>query len=171
MWPKSRPQSTAYQPIRDAEQQHDENNQAQGSSLWPTAEISSDKLLSGNNALKPEHLLGGNNKINQTLLLGGNKPIPEHLLLGPNVKDRKDELEEGTAWEDEDDDFQHLDYLEPTDDMPLTSRTRLRQRLPRFSFRNAMIAATLVVLIGSLIAFIVAIGGSEHPLGRDDYKQ
>lgn len=171
MWPKSRPPSTAYQPIRDTEQQHDENNQPQGSSLWPTAEISSAKLLSGNNALKREHLLGGNNKINQTLLLRGNKPIAEHLLLRPNLMDRKDELKDGTALEDENDDFEHLDYLEPTDEMPLNSKKWLRQRLPRFSLRNATIAATSVVLVVSLIAFIVTVGGPKHPLGRDDYKE
>lgn len=171
MWPKSRPPISAYRPIRDAEQQHDENNQPETSSLWPKAPIPNDKLLGGSNALKREHLLGGDNKINQSLLLGGSKPLAEHLLLRPRLPDSEDERREENALEDDHDDFEHLDYLEPTDDMSLTSGRRFRQRLLRISFRNAIIAATFVVLLVCLVTVVVAVGGQEHLLGPGDYRK
>jgi hypothetical protein len=186
MWPKPRQPTTAtaYHPIRDAEQQHDTHNPSQPPSLWPTAPIPPDKLLSANSALKPSHLLNGDNKINQSLLLsggGGNKPIAEHLLLQPRfvdvdeARERKERVldEDG---EDVEDEFEHLDYLEATDDMPLTStitsRRSFRQGLRRVSLRSAFVGATVVVVVVCLIVVVgvVAAGGKEHELGPGDYK-
>ena len=193
MWPKPRQTTTAtataYHPIRDTEQQYDTlNNQPQPPSLWPTAPIPADKLLSANSALKPEHLLGGTKKINQSLLLsggGGNKPIAEHLLLQPRFVDEPKGQErkgledhEGEDGEEGDEDLEHLDYLEATDDMPLTSTLtstssrRFRQGLRRISLRSAFVGATVVLVVVCLIVLVgvVAMSGKEHELGPGDYR-
>ena len=190
MWPKPRqPAATAYQPIRDSEQQHDAHNHPpQAPSLWPTAPIPPDKLLNTNSALKSKHLLGGDAKINQSLLLsggGGNKPIAEHLLLQPRFVDEPKGQErkgledhEGEDGEEGDEDFEHLDYLEATDDMPLTSTLtstssrRFRQGLRRISLRSAFVGATVVLVVVCLIVLVgvVAMSGKEHELGPGDYR-
>lgn len=169
MWPKSRPPTASYQPLQDNEQHHNQNGQSQGVSLWPRASIPSDQLLGGDNAIKREHLLGGNNKINHSLLLGGNKPIAEHLLMQPRQQGSEDEVKHEET-DVVDDDFEHLDYLEPTDDMPLTSRKRFKRLLPRISYRSAVIAATVLVLLICGITVIFALGGEQHPFGPGDYK-
>ena len=190
MWPKSRqPTATAYyHPIRDTEQQQQHDTQRNPPhSLWPTAPIPPDKLLGGanNNALKREHLLGGDSKINQSLLLsggGGNKPIAGHLLLQPRfvekiqTRGKEDREEEGNVEEEGDREVEHLDYLEATDEMPLTSRSGsgrgFRQGLRRISLRRAFVGATFVVVVICLVVGVgvLATGGKEHELGPGDYR-
>jgi hypothetical protein len=87
-------------------------------------------------------------------------------------------LEEDGDGEEGDEDFEHLDYLEATDDMPLTStltstsRRSFRQGLRGVSLRSAFIGATVVVVVVCLIVVVgvFAAGGKEHELGPGDYK-
>jgi hypothetical protein len=159
MWPSSRPPTTLYQPIRDSEQQNDGSSKPSTGSLYPTAPI-------------PKHfLLGGDNKINQTLLMGSNKPIAEHLLLNRRQPDVADDAKDENDLNDDVTDFEHLDYLEPSDDVPLTSGRRLSRRMPKIKFKIAVIASTLMVLLICLITVIFARGGKEHPLGPGDYRK
>lgn len=159
MWPKSRPSTIAYAPLSSPSEPVP--------SLWPTAPIPTSTLLHGATPLPTTHLLNGATKIKRTLLLGGNTPIAEHLLLRPNLADKptkEDPLDEDP---NETGDFSHLDYLETTDSMPLTSR---RRQLPRVSLRSAMVGATVVVLLVCAVAVWAVVGGPERPLGREDYR-
>jgi hypothetical protein len=159
MWPSSRPATTLYQPIRDPEQQNDGSSKPSTESLYPTAPI-------------PRHLLlSGDNKINQTLLMGSNRPIAEHLLLNPRRSDVADDTKDENDLNDDDMDFEHLDYLEPSDDVPLTSGRRLSRRMPKIKVKTAVVASTLLVLLICLITVIFTRGGKEHPLGPGDYRK
>jgi hypothetical protein len=171
MWPSSRPPTTLYQPIRDPEQQNDGSSKPPTGSLYPTAPIPRHFLLGGDNQIKQEQLLGGDNKINQTLLMGGNKAIADHLLLNPRQSDAADDPKDENDLNDDDTDFEHLDYLEPGDDVALTSGRRPIRRMPRIKIKTALIASTLLVLLICLITVIFARGGKEHPLGPGDYRK
>lgn len=68
-------------------------------------------------------------------------------------------------------DFEHLDYLEPGDDVPLTSSGNKvgkanGKRLSRVSFRNAAIAGTLLILLfcGIMVVVIFLVGVKKQPL-------
>lgn len=130
-------------------------------------------MLNADNKIKQEQLLGGDSRISQSLLLGGNVPIAEHLLLTPKKVDAVD------AAKDEDDvdvdvddaDFEHLDYLEPGDDVPLTSRRSPSRRMPTIKVRTAIIAAVLLVLLISLVTAFFATGGTERLRGPGEYRK
>ena len=157
MWPKSRAATAIYQPINDAEQQGNDSEQPRESSFFPRAPVPKHFLLGGDNSIKREQLLGGNNKIDRSLLLGGNKPLPDHLLLMPMRADTEDEAQDENDLH-ENTDFEHLDYLEQTDEMPLTPRAKSKGRMPKVTYKTAIIVATVLVLLLCLMILLLVKG-------------